>query len=86
MPAMLRFGQTIDLTQLLTKWAQLVDGQASPADWVSGLAAQRIQQLIQASLAHIGGAAAEPAASPSVEPTPARRDTSPRAGSAGERR
>jgi prepilin-type N-terminal cleavage/methylation domain-containing protein len=84
MPAMLRFGQTLDLTQLLSKWAQLVDGQPSPADWVSGPAAQRIQQLIQASLAHIGGAAAERAASPSVEGP--RRTRSPRGGPADERR
>jgi hypothetical protein len=53
MPPMLRFGQRDELTQLLQKVRPLVDGDG--ADWVSGEAANRLEQAIAQVLALLGG-------------------------------
>jgi prepilin-type N-terminal cleavage/methylation domain-containing protein len=54
MPAMLRFGQTVELVQLLQKWQEVVDGEPRPPDWVSGEAARRIRALLADAEARIG--------------------------------
>jgi len=54
MPPMLRFGQTVELVQLLQKWQEVVDGQPRPPDWLTGDAARRIRELIEAAEARIG--------------------------------
>jgi prepilin-type N-terminal cleavage/methylation domain-containing protein len=54
MPPMLRFGQNVELVQLLQKWDDVVDGSPRPADWVTGDAARRVHGLIEVALSRIG--------------------------------
>ena len=53
MPPMLRFGQTVELVQLLEKWEEVVDARSRPPDWVAGDAARRIRELIAAAKGRI---------------------------------